>query len=68
MKNVQEQQNNLTPKEHDQALNWAYRSIGPHELLKTDVNTSIVKITPHIKTLIDQKIREKGLTKLQLCM
>ena len=33
-----------------------------------DVDTYIEKITPHMKTLIEQQIKEMGSTKVQLCM
>ena len=58
----------LTPQEHEQALNGAYKSFRSPGLPKTDINTYIEKITPHTKTLIEQQIREMGLAKVQLCM
>ena len=70
-KEDQEQQQDdidLTPKEHEQALNGAYRSFRSPGLPKVDVDTYIEKITPHMKTLIEQQIKEMGSAKVQLCM
>ena len=66
----EEQQENidLTPQEHEQALNGAYRSFQSPGLPKTDVDTYIKKITPHMKTLIEQQIKDLGSAKVQLCM
>ena len=65
-----EQQENidLTPQEHETALKGAYKSFRSPGLAKTDVDTYIEKITPHMKSLIEQQIREMGLAKVQLCM
>ena len=52
----------LTPQEHEQALNGAYRSFRSPGLPKTDVDTYIEKITPYMKSLIeqaDQKILDR---------
>ena len=51
-----------------QAFKGAYRSFRSPGLPKTDVDTYIEKITPYMKTLIEQQIREMGSAKVQLCM
>ena len=68
-KKEQQQENiDLTPQEHETALKGAYRSFRSPGLPKTDVDTYIEKITPYMKTLIEQQIREMGSAKVQLCM
>ena len=66
----QEEQENidLTPQEHEQAFKGAYRSFQSPGLPKTDVDTYIEKITPYMKALIDQQIRDMSSAKAQLCM
>ena len=68
IKKKQQQQNDLTPQEHEQALNGAYRSFQSPGLPKTDVDTYIEKITPYMRSLIEQQIKEMGSAKVQLCM
>ena len=50
------------------ALNGAYRSFRSPGLAKTDVDTYIEKITPYMKLLIEQQIKEMESAKVQLCM
>ena len=67
----QEQQDedvDLTPVEHELAMNMAYRSFRSSGLPKADVNTYIEKVKPHIKTLIEEQLRELKSTKVQLHM
>ena len=65
----EEQENiDLTPQEHETALKGTYKSFGSPGLPKTDVDTYIEKITPYMKTLIEQQIREMGSAKVQLSM
>ena len=66
--NEEQEKIDLTPQEHETALKDAYRSFRSPGLPKTDVDTFIEKITPYMKTLIDQQIREMGSAKAQLCM
>ena len=58
----------LTPKEHEKALKEVYKSLGSLGLPKTDVDICIEKITPYMRSLIEQQIREMGSVKVQLCM
>ena len=60
----EQQQDNidLTPQEHEIALKGAYRSFRSPGLPKTDVDTYIEKITPYMKTLIEQQIKD-GISK-----
>ena len=67
-KEQQQEKIDLTPQEHEIALNDAYRSFRSPGLPKTDVDTYIEKITPYMKTLINQQIREMASAKAQLCM
>ena len=46
-----------------QALKDAYRSFRLPGLPKTDVDIYIEKITPYMKTLIEQQIIEMGISK-----
>ena len=64
----EEQQENidLTPQEHEQAYKGAYRSFQSPGLPKTDIDTYIEKITPYMKTLIEQQIIDMGSSKVQL--
>ena len=64
----EQQEHNLTPQEHETALKGAYKSFRLPGLPKTDVDTYIEKITPYMKSLIEQQIREMGSAKVQLCM
>ena len=64
----QQEKIDLTPQEHEIALNDAYKSFRSPGLPKTDVDIYIEKITPYMKTLIDQQIREMASAKAQLCM
>ena len=65
---IQEGDIDLTPQEHEHALNRAYRSFRSPGLPKVDVDTYIDKITPYMRLLIEQQIKEMGLAKVQLCM
>ena len=67
----QEQQKDnisLTPKEHERALNGAYRTFRLPRLPNVDVDTNIEKITSHMKALIEQQIKDLGSAKVQLHM
>ena len=50
------------------ALKGTYKSFRSPELPKLDVDTYIQKITPHMKTLMKQQIKEMESAKVQLCM
>ena len=65
-----EQQDNtyLTRKKHEHALNGAYRSFRSPGLPKIDVDVNIEKITPYMRSLTEQQMREMGLAKVQLWM
>ena len=56
----------LTPQEHDHALNKAYISFRIPGIAKADIDTYIEKITPHIKRLIEEQIKNLGSAKIQL--
>ena len=66
--NEEQEKVDLTPQEHETALKGAYRSLQSPGLAKTDVDTYMEQITPYLKTLIKQQIREMGSAKVQLCM
>ena len=59
---------NLTPKKHKTALKVAYKSFYSPGLPKAYVDTYIEKITPYVRSLIEQQIKEMGSTKVQLCI
>ena len=56
------------PQELETAMNKAYKSFRSPGLPKTDVDTYIKRMTPHIKTLIEQQTRELGSAKVQLSL
>ena len=66
----EEQENNadLTPKEHETALKGAFRSFRSPGLPKADVDTYIERITPHIKKLVEEQVGELGSARVQLSM
>ena len=66
----EEQENNadLTPKEHEPALKGAFKSFRSPGLPKADVDTYIERITPHIKKLVEEQVGELGSAKVQLSM
>ena len=66
----EDQENNadLTPKEHEAALKGYFRSFRSPGLPKADVDTYIERITPHIKKLVEVQVGEPGSAKVQLSM
>ena len=64
----QDENINLAPQEHKWALNGAYRLFRTPTLVKADVETYIERITPRMKTLIEQHIKELRSAKVQLHM
>ena len=66
----EEQENNadLTPKEHETALKGAFRSFRSPGLPKADVDTYTERITPHINKLVEDQVGELGSAKVQLSM
>ena len=58
----------LTPKQHEVALNKAFRSFRSLRLPRTDIDTYIMEVTPYIKTLIEDQIKELISAKIQLVM
>ena len=58
----------LAPQELETAMNKAYKSFRSPGLPKADVDTYIKRMTPHIKTLIEQQTRELGSAKMQLSL
>ena len=51
----------LTPHEHERALKGAYRSFVVPGAPKTDIDSYFDKTKPHIKTLIEDQLKEWGL-------
>ena len=51
----------LTPHEHERALKRAYRSFVVPGAPKTDIDSYFDKTKPHIKTLIEDQLKEWGL-------
>ena len=60
----QEEDNDLTPHEHERALKGAYRSFVIPGLPKTDIDSYFDQTKPHIKTLIENQLKEMGSTKI----
>ena len=58
----------LAPQELETAMKKAYKSFRSPGLPKADVDTYIKRVTPHIKTLIEQQTRELGSAKVQLSL
>ena len=51
----------LTPNEHERALKGAYRSFVVPGAPKTDIDSYFDKTKPHIKTSIEEQLKEWGL-------
>ena len=58
----------LTPQLHEHAFKKAFKSFKIPGLKKTDVDVYIEKVKPHLKTLIEEQLKELGSVKVQLHM
>ena len=58
----------LTPKEHKHALHKSFRSFRIPAIEKADVDGYIAVVTPNVKTLIEEQVKELGAAKVQLSM
>ena len=58
----------LTPKEHKHALHKTFRSFRIPGIEKADVDGYITMVTPNVKTLIEEQVKELGAAKVQLSM
>ena len=59
-----EEDNDLTPYKHERALKGAYRSFVIAGLPKTDIDSYYDQTKPHIKTLIENQLKEMGSAKI----
>ena len=60
----QEEDIYLTPHEHERALKGAYRSFVIPGTPKTDTHSYFDQTKPHIKTLIENQLKEIGSAKI----
>ena len=63
-----EKEEDLTPQLHEHAFKKAFKSFRIPGLKKHDVYTYIEKVTPFIKVLIEEQVKELGSAKVQLQM
>ena len=58
-KNQEEQDDDmdLTPEEHEEVFNGAYKRFRVAGLPKADIDTYSKKVTPHVKTLIEEQLQ-----------
>ena len=56
----EEEDVDLTPHEHERALKGVYRSFMIPGTPKTDIDSYFDRTKPHIKTLIENQLREMG--------
>ena len=54
----------LTPHEHERALRRTYRSFVIPGTRKTDIDSYFDQTKPHIKTLIENQLKEMGSAKI----
>ena len=60
----EEEDVDLTPREHQRALKGAYRSFVIPGVPKTDIDSYFDQSKPHIKTLIENQLKEMGPAKI----
>ena len=60
----EEEDVDLTPREHQRALKGAYRSFVIPGVPKTDIDSYVDQSKPHIKTLIENQLKEMGPAKI----
>ena len=60
----QEEDVDLTSHEHERALKGAYRSFVIPGAPKTDIDSYLDQTKPHIKTLIENQLKELGSAKI----
>ena len=60
----EEEDVDLTPREHQRALKGAYRSFVIPGVPKTDIDSYVDQSKPHIKTLIKNQLKEMGPAKI----
>ena len=64
----QEQEGDLTPHEHEHAMNKAYRSFKIAVLPKTDLDGYNTKVTEQVETLVREQVADMGSAKVQMTM
>ena len=64
----EEENNDLTPEEHELAMNRSHRSFRIPGLPKADIDTYIERVKPYIKTLIVEQRKELQSAKVQMHM
>ena len=64
----QEEDVDLTPNEHERALKGAYRSFVIPGVSKTDIDSYFDQTKPHIKTLIENQLKEMGPAKTTMTL
>ena len=60
----EEEDFDLTPNEHERALKGAYRHFEIAGVPKTDIDSYFDQAKPHIKTLIENQLKEMGPAKI----
>ena len=55
---TEEDKIDLTPHEHERALNGAYKSFAVPSAPKTDIDSYFDRTKPHIKTLIEGQLKQ----------
>ena len=63
-KEQQQEDIDLTQHEHERALKGAQRSFVVPDASKTDIDSYIEQTKPHIKTLIEDQVKEMGSAKI----
>ena len=66
--NQEEEDVDLTPHEHERALKGAYRSFVIPGRPKTDIDSYFDQTKPHMKTLIENQLKEMGSTKVNMTL
>ena len=64
----EEQQEDLTPQEHEHAMKKAYRSFKIAGLSKTDLDSYNSKVKENVETLVREQVADMGSAKVQMIM
>ena len=65
---LQEEDVDLTLHKHERALKGAYRSFVIPGRPKTDIDSYFDQTKPHMKTLIENQLKEMGSTKVNMTL
>lgn len=66
--NLYEEPADLTPREHKHALHKTFRSFRIPGVKKTDVDSYLALVRPHVEQLIIEQVEDMGSAKVQLSM